>query len=654
MSTFIRYRWDQSLTKAGYGPGSTGGSKLELSDGRTFDVVQEIADGSGEFRIDESDTELIALLDAYWPVERIGTTTTPPATPRSFGGTVQATLTDPQPSDTLTRDASGRWVNRRGLAVSLDDYWDQAIYATKADALQAAVDATVITANVNGATIVASQGVYDGLDGLVEFPAYVNLVGQGKRSVTRFVCASADAGLRFRSRGSVTGGFTIDGAGIATQPFWTDGVKRSFQDIDVRNANGHGYVVENAQNCTFDRLMVDSVTGSCYRLKNGASSNHFRDCDGEQQDRYLIEQDQDLAFGATIPDTGGTTVLASHPSFNAFTGSVIERFGETNPGTALGGVYCAAGTLILNDLTMGPGTMDTETPCIIADMQNPGAIGVNHARITIGGLSSIISDVNNSVGLETRNSSSQILIYGRFDLTGHKIGYRLADNSALEVHGQIVRTSVTTRFAHYSTGTQAETRIVRQHHAGSSEWAMSAVGDEMLVGRVIGDAGFRWVMTAQGFYGMDGASATNTNFPSIRWGTGSPEGVVSARIGSLYMRVDGTAGFELYKKASGTGVSGWAPWTTVVSAQTVATDANLTLTPNTSPEVTLHTGTLTADRTITLSTTTVQDGHQFRVTRTGAGAFNLSVGGLKNLATNQWCEVTRIGGAWVLTAFGSL
>lgn len=538
--------------------------------------------------------------------------------------------------------------------VSLDDYWSGVIYASKSAALQAAVNAVAITANVNGATVVAAQDVYDGLDGAVEFPAYVNLVGQGKRSATRFVCSTSTASLRFRSRGSVTGGFTIDGAGVATEPFWTDGVKRSFQDIDVRNVAGHGVTIENAQNCTFDRLMVDSVTGSNYRIKNGASSNHFRDCDGEQQDRYLIEQDQTLAQGATIPGAGGSTVLASHPGYNCFTGSVIERFGESNSGTALGGVYCAAGTLILNDLTMGPGTMDAETPCVIADMQNPGSIGVNHARITIGGLSSIVSDVANSVGLETRNSSSQILLYGRLDLVGHKIGYRLADSSALEVHGQIVRTSVTTRFANYSAGTNAEARLVRQHHAGSSEWSVPAVTDEMLVGRVIGEGGYRLVMTPAGIYLMDGASATPSQFPSIKGGAGNPEGVVSSRAGSLWLRSDGTAGFDIYKKASGTGVSGWAPMTTVVSTQTVATDANFTLTPNTSAELTLHTGTLTANRTVTLSATTVQDGHRFRITRTGGGAFNLDIGGLKNLATGQWCEVTRIAGAWVLTAFGSL
>jgi hypothetical protein len=40
-------------------------------------------------------------------------------------------------------------------------------------------------------------------------------------------------------------------------------------------------------------------------------------------------------------------------------------------------------------------------------------------------------------------------------------------------------------------------------------------------------------------------------------GSGSPEGVITAPIGSIWMRSDGTAGTTLYKKTSGTGNTGW-------------------------------------------------------------------------------------------------
>lgn len=45
--------------------------------------------------------------------------------------------------------------------------------------------------------------------------------------------------------------------------------------------------------------------------------------------------------------------------------------------------------------------------------------------------------------------------------------------------------------------------------------------------------------------------------PTIRYGTGSPESVVTAGIGSLFLRHDGGASTSLYVKESGTGNTGW-------------------------------------------------------------------------------------------------
>lgn len=53
-----------------------------------------------------------------------------------------------------------------------------------------------------------------------------------------------------------------------------------------------------------------------------------------------------------------------------------------------------------------------------------------------------------------------------------------------------------------------------------------------------------------------GALQLNTG-PSLYEGTGSPNGVVTAVVGSLFLRVDGAAGTSLYVKESGTGNTGW-------------------------------------------------------------------------------------------------
>lgn len=96
---------------------------------------------------------------------------------------------------------------------------------------------------------------------------------------------------------------------------------------------------------------------------------------------------------------------------------------------------------------------------------------------------------------------------------------------------------------------------------------------------------------------------------------------------------------------------------------TLATNAAFTLTWPTSAPFILHTGTLTADRAVTLAipgapvgTPTPPSGATFTITRTGAGAFNLNVGTgpLKALATNTWGKFTYDGSAWYLSAYGAL
>jgi len=91
--------------------------------------------------------------------------------------------------------------------------------------------------------------------------------------------------------------------------------------------------------------------------------------------------------------------------------------------------------------------------------------------------------------------------------------------------------------------------------------------------------------------------------------------------------------------------------------QVVATNADFTLTAFVSGQNVLHTGTLTADRAVTLSTTNARAGRtKYRIARSGAGAFNLNVGTgpLKALASGQWCDVVYNGSAFVLTGYGSL
>jgi hypothetical protein len=79
-------------------------------------------------------------------------------------------------------------------------------------------------------------------------------------------------------------------------------------------------------------------------------------------------------------------------------------------------------------------------------------------------------------------------------------------------------------------------------------------------------AGIRWSSNAAIFgpvKGSGGGSSRNASYHTtetgVNWssGSGSPEGVVTAPVGSLYTRTDGGASTTLYVKESGTGNTGW-------------------------------------------------------------------------------------------------
>ena len=92
---------------------------------------------------------------------------------------------------------------------------------------------------------------------------------------------------------------------------------------------------------------------------------------------------------------------------------------------------------------------------------------------------------------------------------------------------------------------------------------------------------------------------------------------------------------------------------------TIATDAGgtLTVTPTTSSSTQRLNAAITANRTVTLSSTGAALGTKFRFIRSSAatGAFNWDIGGLKTLtAASTWCDVEWDGSAYVLAATGSL
>jgi hypothetical protein len=177
---------------------------------------------------------------------------------------------------------------------------------------------------------------------------------------------------------------------------------------------------------------------------------------------------------------------------------------------------------------------------------------------------------------------------------------------------------------------------------GMIEW-VNADGDKVLYGRYMARAGGP---------GTD-ASIALRRFASTT--TGPSNGTATA--GDVAFNRFAGFGRPIGWAATVAGTPGtWIPLGFIPSVSGNFGDTNQTLTSPIEPIVRWAT-TLTANRTVTLSTTGALRGQTVRVVRTGLGAFTLDVGpGLKTIpkSTAAFVDVAFDGSAWVLTGYGAL
>lgn len=128
----------------------------------------------------------------------------------------------------------------------------------------------------------------------------------------------------------------------------------------------------------------------------------------------------------------------------------------------------------------------------------------------------------------------------------------------------------TSAFELYANGQAVDQkRFILSMGATAGEFTLAAQNDN-------GTAGFVWNFNiTDGSFNPDADNSQNCGSTGSRWqnvkaykfnvdgeviwtsGSGTPEGVVTAPVGSLFSRTDGGSGTSLYVKESGTGNTGW-------------------------------------------------------------------------------------------------
>lgn len=278
------------------------------------------------------------------------------------------------------------------------------------------------------------------------------------------------------------------------------------------------------------------------------SGNHFR---------TLKCENLHLASGATILALAGNTNIISDSGYwdcakvTGATGTSHMRLtgpggGGNQGGNVVRGVIPGKGTGA-NDIDMGidmqqgrnrvEGTKGYRGTNVVI------AAGVNFTSVALGAANNGATDpavVDNS-GVFTNTVTDDFSNLTIRPARTYQLG---AAKMIMDVPGGVIAGGP--RF--YDTTTPANGAV----GVGTSGVRMLATGTAMFLGA--DQVSVRKLDNTPGAIVLGTSLSTNT---SIRTGSGSPETVVTAGVGSIYLRTDGGAGTTLYVKESGTGNTGW-------------------------------------------------------------------------------------------------
>lgn len=232
-----------------------------------------------------------------------------------------------------------------------------------------------------------------------------------------------------------------------------------------------------------------------------------------------------------------------------------------NDGENLGSVRTKINAVITTVDAIDQGLSTTDSP-VFASIETTDADSINNITVGLGSGSVATNTALGPLALSANTTGA--------NNTG--LGYRALFNTTTAMQNTAVGADVlfsnTTGNNNSASGYQA----LLSNTTGSKNTANgyralfsnttgannTAVGDSALFDNTTGNNN-----TAIG-QDAETVSATGSNQIAIRAGTtkwlsgaGTPEGVITAGIGSIYTRLDGGAGTTLYVKESGTGNTGW-------------------------------------------------------------------------------------------------
>jgi hypothetical protein len=270
-------------------------------------------------------------------------------------------------------------------------------------------------------------------------------------------------------------------------------------------------------------LTVSTVTGAQINLG----------CSGITQATVWADPSANVGLAGTTTPSGTNSV---------YVGSAAGDTTVAADNTVL--IGCTARTYVASGVTSGVGIgymsrVTSNGVCIGANATASGS-----SSIAIGQGVSATGSTAVAIGSGSAASANYTTALGRRATATHAGGVALGCDS---------------------TNAGAATTAINDFVLGTASHTVRAPGSLTVTGAVVGGA------TIDATTGFRHGSAV---MPSWTTGTGSPEGAITAPVGSLYSRTDGGIDTTIYRKETGSGLTGWVP-TAAAGLPPSAVDPNL-------------------------------------------------------------------------------
>lgn len=291
---------------------------------------------------------------------------------------------------------------------------------------------------------------------------------------------------------------------------------------------------------------------------------------GDPVTGYISKTDHQQSYDELVDDTAltGATTAEALDVTGALTAGTVASDG-TVAGTGLAGGLLSAATPVING-TAAAGTSaipsrqdhvhasDTtkvtkaasSTDNALARFDGTGGDVVQNSGITVDDSGNVTSNL-------TISKAS-----ARFEATGSGTSYVIATSSSAAAYFLADTPAGQTNGLRYQTGGVLRWLVSKNATAeggsnAGSDWSLVAYDD---AGASLGTRLTVTRSTGKTTLGSVGATAgleLGASGPRVMSGTGSPEGVVTAPVGSTWIDTNATTGAIKWIKASGTGNTGW-------------------------------------------------------------------------------------------------